>query len=358
MNIKFRTWLVLFAVIFVRQTTMALSPRLCSPRIGDRLVIKQLDGVPMFVDTLNSCPNLTNSQIEKNLIMQIWEPAPDDSTSTLVIAKERIVLNMSGTLGNYSISAMSKPGSNTRYNPPLPYGVCDSLSHDFRFTSSGNIASIGNFKSSGRYSSQLTDNLSIVSIEGDTIKNIECLTNLLNETIDANGGESYVHHSRERRWYGTGYRYPLVAEFNDVILSLEGDTIDSNIVWQIIEPQSMDNLADDPVNDYLRSITQNENHNTNEEYETISGQNKNSAVGDFIINSNGENITVTLHAGIIQSDQIRNLLLCDIHGRVFYYNTYSEPSQSASVPLTGMPPGVYLLNIESDNSSAIYRFKM
>lgn len=356
---KLSVWLILIAVIMAYNVALAISPQLNSPRIGDRLIIKQLRHKPVFTDSLRMCPDFSNVKIESEVNMQVWPPAPTDSISDMVIFKGRMVTELIKYQNGYQISITSKPGITTHFSPGPPYGVPDSLPLSKSFNSSGHINDIGNYTSTGNYNISQTGNHSLVTIQNDTIFNVECLTSILSEKVVSGEGDEYLHHGMERHWYAPGYRYPLAGEFYDVLLSVDNDTIDTNHVWQIIETPALEDLPEDPVNEYLRAI----NFNKHNDYHDSDYYNHNEpngdsdTIGNYIIRHENNMLIVTPGHGLGDSCQIKNLMLCDIQGRVYQYEAIGGLGESATMSLTELPQGVYLLYIESDCDSLIYRFK-
>lgn len=352
-NTKFSSLFCAFAYSII---AYGVSPSLNSPRLNDYVTVQTLTHEPRWVDSLCYCPDLQNLTIKSEKKMHVWPPAPDDTISSMIITLDRDILYISGREGMYYVTSCLKPGITRFYIKPEIYSVPDSFStHDYE--TQGHISAIGEYKSLGVSSKKLISSLSIVLDENDTLTNAECVHTTRHGKIIFNDSDTCILHASNRDWFAPGYRYPILCETNDIILSLSGDTIDVDKSWSVMSPVIQEtDLKDDPTNEYIRALVKNESdkgyHQT---FEVNQSDRQTSLHRNIKINADAGEIEISRQFG---DPQFKEVVLCDLSGRVYFAKTWTIGQQTLTIPIRSLIPGQYILYVAAEGGPVICKFNL
>lgn len=345
---------IVIIAIILHHNVYGLSPELNYPRIGDELTLFELKNVPSFEKDKPQTDLSKAVTFAKNRF-KVYEPAREDSLSSMIIVqgKRTSLLAYKGSLlfekGYY------QPGEKRMYEGGIIYEayVPDSLTIQ-TVCSDGNISGTGSFSSAGRKTIMRDSHRSIITMEGDTLNNLEYSEAELDEIFIYAATDTVKHHGVQSRWYAAGYRYPILTYTDSYIITLENDTVDRIVRWEAAPPaQQEEKIKDDPLNELIRNIrdVQDRTPGNGTTKNTTYPDNSPRQTGNFEWNpSTGE---ITLSMGISR-DVLSEYVLCDIHGRVFSAGRLDN-ADNFSISLANYPPGVYVFGYNTNDEFNCFR---
>lgn len=309
---------ILAIVLLCFLTAKSIAPILNSPRIGDKVSVFECSE-PNWIDSLCMCPSLAKSNVISEKMMEVWAPAPGDSVSAYVITMGREVLIIEGCLGDYYCRNISKPGLEIHYDRPITFSISDSLNIIRPYKSISQGYSIENSCADGYVIQNIASGLVLITQEGDSIANVECLLTENEGITISQSGDQYKLSGISRAWYAPGYRYPLLSENTCCLTTLQGDTIDCYRKWEIISPEFQENeISDDYLNEFVRcQINSPEKH----EYESLKPEGSNSFCDILHFNDSRTQLTVKSKA---VDYSLTDLLLCNSKGIVLDYHKFDN----------------------------------
>lgn len=358
MMLKMSTKLLFFLSIVFSLKTLAISPELTYPRIGDKVTILKLQSGPAWADSLWMCPNLTNVSISIREPMRVWAPPRNDSIAYCLIAKGRESIRLailSDTL--YQLDRIV-PGRSLFYMTMPAYGFINDDNLSLPIKASGITENIGKYTMEGTWSFSKAKSLSLVTFDGDSIDDIECITTDINEKLVYINNDSTMYQGVIKRWYAPGYRYPLLSHEKGVLLSMTGDTLDYVSSWYAIDPSE---IIAEVENDYINELIRNRyaiarqyvNSNPSDNKE----HSKHERSGNNIVSYNAvDNKIVINPSSLSDSDDNRAYILCDIAGIVYAHGDI--PSEGTIISTSGLNPGKYLLYISTNGEAIVYKFSI
>ena len=319
------------------------------PRPGDRLTVSKLDHIPAFMDSAALCPNLYDVRISRTEKMSVWEPAPDDSLSYAIVMTghdmEYLIERNDTLFCHYEV----RPGYARRYTGLLPYGCCPIKTNRV-LSSRGIIDAITGYSTYGYYTIDLTNDLTIITHEGDTLQNVTCHAITISDTVSYGDGTTNLHECSHRRWYAPGYRYPILENKVDKLYYSDNDSTEIYSTWNMIDAAVQESeIEDDPLNEQIRSIAK---ENINRRYnipdnKDDAGNNQFPKYISWDDDHRGFTISNTFIDG-----RLKSVLICDISGRVYYVGSFNGDKEEIRIDLDSYPRGVYLLGVSWESSSS------
>lgn len=358
MKMKMSNKLLFFLSLVFSLRALAISPELTYPRIGDKVTILKLQSGPAWTDSLCMCPNLTNVPIYAREPMKVWAPSRNDSSAYCLIAKGRESIRLaviSDTL--YQLDRIV-PGRSLFYMTMPAYGFINDDNLSLPIKASGITENIGKYTMEGTWSFSKAKSLSLVTFDGDSIDDIECITTDINEKLVYINNDSTMYQGVIKRWYAPGYRYPLLSHEKGVLLSMTGDTLDYISSWYAIDPSE---IIAEVENDYINELIRNRyaiarqyvnsNPSDNKEHSKHERSDNNIVYYDI-----ANNKIVINPSSFSDNDANRAYILCDISGIVYAYG--NTPSEGSAISTSGLNPGTYLLYISTANEAIVYKFSI
>ncbi len=348
--------LSVFAIIFAAiPRVWSISPLLCQPRIGDVVKVDILNNTPA-ITTSAKIVNLTDIPVFRTSEMKIWEPAPDDTTASFYRTIDSEFESIANINGNYRCLYRRTPGYMRRFPQGLPWGMPVNKSVALPVNSIGHADDVTDYHSNGIIKTTITDGITFVSPDGDTIANSVCVEYNIIDTIYYSNTNASLHHGSEQQFYGPGYRYPLLVCHNDTIFDSEGLIVDILEKAYSINPQvQKEDIEDDIVNEEIRRIVAEESLHPKGQNQESHSYYDNQLPPFLKWNSEHNKIVVT---NILGMNQMNEILLCDILGHVYYSTIASGTTDSYELDLSICPPGYYVLYIDSAESPYLYRFRL
>ncbi|MDE6207669.1 MAG: T9SS type A sorting domain-containing protein [Muribaculaceae bacterium] len=323
-----------------------VSPELNSPRIGDELTLLELSNVVVSQPSVDECIDLSNATMTSESEFRVCKPAKEDTLTTMIIAVGRRNIGLATVDNQLYKNRSFQPGQRRIYLSAIPYNTyMDTLTvHELK--TSGLIARIGQFTSKGLESSCMTRDTKLITFDGDTLTNVECVRTSIDEEFMYEYGDTVRHIGEENKWYVPGYRYPALTYTADIMISHAGDTIDYVSHWEAIDlKQQEEKIKVDQVNECLRDILK-------KSFFTNKYVNHTEVPGDGSfrkgnIEWDAKTKTLTVLPTFNTSDEPVDYILCDAYGRVF-----RTGSLSSNVPfelsLVDFPRGVYVFALYND----------
>ncbi len=337
-----------------------VSPLLNSPRAGDRLDVAVLAGAPAFSDSLRLCPDLSDISVRSAEPFTVWSGAPDDTINALCISQGRKTIDLSLADGIYLLHREQTPGFSRQYHTSLPYGVTNDAGRSDTLLATGRAESVASYRAAGHYRINTTAGLKITTPDGLTVDNVECVVCETDDRMFFDGDTSVcIHRGIDKAWYAPGYRYPVLKQHFDLLLSEEGDTIDRHMRWETVAmSQQEEAILDDPVNEEIRRIVRERNELR---YSSDNSNNKGKETDPKKLHPS---VTVDYAAKTAKinrtpgDSRFIDMMLCDIGGRVYQTHVFSDNDQSATLSLVGLAPSTYLIYIRTDDEPIVCKFNL
>lgn len=337
-----------------------VSPELNSPRAGDRFDIAVLASSPMFSDSLRLCPDLSEVATASTEKVAVWAAAPDDTVAALCIVRGRSTESLALTDGIYCSLTESAPGFYRRYYSVYPYGVIKENSRTDTLIASGRADALSFYKTKGTYRITTAGGLRIVTFDGDTVDNVECVVCEVDDSMAFDGDSTvYIHRGMTQSWYAPGYRYPLLRQHREVLLTECGDTIDSNIKWEAVAlSQQESKISNDPVNEEIRRAAKEraeQRYYREKDYSHGEPSGIARLHNSVSVDYGSATVMISRAAG---DSRYLDMLLCDISGRVYQSYVFGDDEQSVSLSLGALPPSTYLIYIRTTDEPIICKFNL
>ena len=343
------------AMLLVSIRVSAISPVLCEPRIGDRMDFDVLSGVGIFADTACLCPVLTDARYIGRRTLAVWAPLPEDTVSFAYMSMGPELSRLSRDGGALSVRFEQRPGSRRSFGTGMPYGMAES-GFSAPLTSTGTLDGMSRYRSAGCVDVRVHPDLFIVTPEGDTLSDAVCVEYSISDTLFYERGDTCLHAAVQRRWYVPGYRYPLLSGRTDMIHSLENELIDTSEKWYAAGTSVQEeNITRDPLNEEIRLIVAENRLPQSQPVRTAPEPTGGHGTLPSFLQRDGDGIIVS---GTLDSGKITSVILCDIKGRVYDSHTFGDTESRYRIGLSRLTSGeVYILYVQSDSESYVYRFK-
>lgn len=335
-------------IVFSVQTISGLNVDLNSPRIGDNLTVLVLNDVQD-----NKTIDLSSAIIASKSYFSVFPPAKEDTLTTMVILSDKNSINLLSKNQNLYILNTYQPGEKRVFHSMTPYlfPVNDS---ENKIDSYGTLSGIGHFESHGHKIFENESALKLVTLDGDTAYNVECLKSYTDELLIYENSDSVLHKSIIKQWFIPGYRYPGLKYTSDYLITLEGDTVDFVNRWEAIDLKHQEeDIEDDTVNEMIRNPLNETNIFNN--FVNNYNADKNSTIRINNVEWNADNETIAVLHSFNDADTTIEYILCDAAGRVFAHGTISM-SEGLTLSIQTHPPGVYVFSLK--NQDGINSFKI
>ena len=346
---------LLILMLFICLAGFAMSPLLNSPRVGDRLDVLVLSMPPAYADTTNLSPTLCRDQSGTVEKMSVWQSLPQDTLIDMIVMTGTRQLLMTKDRDNVMLSGEYRPGYTRIYKMRAPY-LTPPSDTAMSVRSEGVIEGISRYVTTGNHTLCRHDGLILRTPDDEIIDNVSCIEQRMHDTVMLADTVPYFHHGLQLRWYAPGYRYPILSNTADILISAEGDTVDTNSRWEYISPYEQETvLADDAVNrEIRRAIADNCLHSKYYHPSQIAYAPSN--FPDFI-RYDGLSKTLTIIPSAFTGDRIETYVLFDYLGHVFDSGALTTTGQM-DIDMSGHPEGVYLLYIGTSGGPQTYRFTL
>lgn len=340
-------------------TAGGVSPELNSPRIGDRLDIAVLAGPPSFSDSLRMCPDMTDIAVSHTEPFAVWAAAPGDTITAMCLTQGRSTEELTFDDGIYLYRTRQNPGFYRRYDSSLPYGVIKDAAMADTLMAIGRADGVSSYRTSGKYRISTTSGLKIVSPDGDIAGNVECVIREVDDRMFFDGDSTVcIHHGTDKSWYATGYRYPVLRQKYDLLVSEDGDTIDSRVTWEALALSEQEAAIDnDPVNSEIRRLIKEQKDAPGNNSRNISDKDRSkdrlhqSVSIDYAANT----VSINRTPG---DSRFIDMMLCDIGGRVYQSRVFGDDAQAVTLSLDGLAPSTYLICIRTTDEPIICKFNL
>lgn len=339
---------------FVALQINAISPKLCEPRTGDRVTVDILDAKHHLAIDNADTVSLVNIAPLRKSVMQIWNPVPEDTIAKYYITLENELKKIAALNGQNRVIYQQRPGYSRRFSQGLPYGLFQQSVADEPYETRCHMDGVMDCHSRGNSSTCTFENICLITPEADTLKNVTLVRTVVTDSLyypDA----THFHCGTYKSWYAPGYRYPILFATSDSIIDTDSGIIDSDHKLYAISPFSQENeIKDDPVNEEIR-YTRSNNNNTGEDYDRTGIKNRNGDTPSSVTWKGDKSLVVTR---IFDENEMTEIILCDVNGRIFYYHECNDSSSEYNIDLSGCPPGLYLLHIAGTSDPTVYRFRL
>lgn len=330
-----------------------ISPLLCEPRIGDRLSAEQMAGRPM-IDNAAGIVNVSRMTVTGITELGIWNPVPSDTLSRLYVTSGSELKKIRGAAGDMYISHENRPGYIRRFPSGMPFGMVAENKVNATLVSDGRIDGITDYSSSGRYTLTLRDYI-IISHDDDTLKNAVCVKTSVCDTLHFSDAEPSMHKGVYSEWYAPGYRYPVLSCAIDSIFDMERNLSDASEKWQrIIREMQEESIKDDPLNEEIRKAIADEENRQRTALPIQSDERCENTPPFLRWNADKTEIIVT---ETFSDEAFMEVILCDIHGRLYYSSKGEGPDQIYHISTSGLIPGIYILYIGREEEPYVYQFR-
>ncbi len=340
-----------FTMIAVAQN---ISPELTRPRIGDKLNVYKLSNEPRWIDTLSLCPDLSRTEYCRTEQMKIWSPAKTDSVSYCLVAKGRETSQLilrHDTLYQYN---QLTPGRTKIYSPMPAYGKAGNAMTQDTIKSTGTTDGVGNYETSGIWTTRTIKGLSAITFDNDTLINVECVETAVDEILTYIHADTTIYRGKVCRWYAPGYRYPILEHESGILYSLAGDSIDNISSWYATDiSEQRENIKDDTINQLIREQTEQlkQRHKSDSDNHKSNSKNNNNSVVYF---DNSNNQLVINTPFNLSPENKTYYVICNISGIVYAHGDISPGGTIIST--TGFTSGTYLTYIYDGEESIVYKF--
>lgn len=349
MNINTGLLLVLAAVTMVMECAYGLSPTCNAPRPGDRITKFVVENVMTTPADTPDYVDLSESRTVGRSTFAVYNPAQEDTLSAMMITdagRTTRLIRSDHQLYEYSYY---QPGETRRYTAQVPYGVCaDSMMHHAA-GSEGALASIGDFVTEGNRRMTLDGNHTLITMTADTIRSAECLSVFTDEHFHYAGGDTVRHVGVLRQWYAPGYRYPVAEYSDDIMITLDGDTIDQVNRWRATDlHQQQENVKDDPTNELIREYVYHPEYRPDYTVRHEPGSGDGTS-GNGSITWNPESETVTFAPDYDGDTATSEYVVCNDAGVVFATGTVGRTT-GLIISLRGYSDGTYIIALKTGDS--------
>lgn len=329
------------------QKAFSISPNLNYPRIGDELTLLGLNNISLQDVPNDKYVDISNSNILTRSKFKVYAPANDDSLTTMVIVANNRYHSLVFADDVLYETKTYQPGEYRSYNPHIPYGLYIDSLRTHSVESAGASSRIGKFSSSGYSSAEVFSGLTLITLDGDTLSNIECIITKINEVFQYPGVDTLRHVGLQKQWFVPGYRYPALSFRNDNMISVNGDTIDRVCKWEAIDlKQQEDNINDDLLNELLRNSLRDGNYNILRKQSKPDSNNYSFKHTGIDWNEETKILSVLPGAGI--DNREADYVLCDVKG-VVYASGCINNSELFTVSLNSYSPGIYIFGLMNNN---------
>lgn len=343
------------AMLLIPVRVSAISPVLCEPRIGDRLDVEILSGMDTFADSAGLCPVMTDARYIGHQTLAVWAPLPDDTVSFAYLSMGPELSRLSRAGGALNVRFEQHPGNRRSFGTGMPYGMAET-GFSAPLTSTGTLDGMSRYRTAGQVDTRVHPDLFIITPEGDTLSNAVCVEYSVSDTLFYERGDTCLHTAVQRRWYAPGYRYPLLSGRRDMIRSLENELIDTSEKWYAAGTSAQEEkITRDPLNEEIRLIAAESRLPEPQPVRTApETTGRHGALPPFLLRD-ADGFVVSGTSG---SGKITSVILCDIKGRVYDSHTFGDTEGRYRIGLSRLISGeVYILYVQSDSESYVYRFK-
>lgn len=347
-----RILIIFNIVLFLTESVMAVNPLLNFPRPGDEVIFHQFEKEPEWIGSLS--PDISKVKIKRGEIMRISNGLTNDSVRNICITRGREIKTFGIADDSLHLLSEYKPGFSRVY----PSGVFlspDSLpwiNADIR--SVGRIDNLDEYSSSGCMTIGYFTNLKII-IDNDTLHNVECIRAETDEILSFYRNGNLRHKRVSRYWFAPGYRYPILINSEDSLLSMSDEPVDNTSIWEYSLPDEQGEMTEnDPLNEYMRDMLT---------YNSDDGN-----IGNAADEKGGSNDdenrfpSIPAENGILRikspfgSDGITSVMITDLSGRIYLSERHNRGIPVFETDISVFPAGVYILIVSSDNESFIRKF--
>ena len=341
-------------VLLASRQSFAISPVLCEPRIGDRLDVDILAGGQAFADTSRLCPVLREASVSAKQTLGVWKPLPDDTLSFAYLSLGAELDKLTKSSDGLKTRFEQRPGNKRTFDGEMPYGIAER-GYSCQLSSTGTHDAMTRYRTEGQVDVMVHTGLFMVDLEGDTVWNVACTEYAVTDSIYYSDSDTCFHTSVLRQWYAPGYRYPLLVYRKDVIRNLETDIPDSSEKWYACRRDTQEEkITDDPVNEEIRRTIAESNSPDPGAYRNRPGRTEDSGLPPFL-KRDGDGIVVS---GSLADGPVTGVILCDIKGCVYDAHKFGDKEIQYRIDCSRLVSGeVYILYVQSDNESYVYRFK-
>lgn len=343
LNNKISFWSIFLLLnSFSVQTISGLNVDLNSPRIGDNLMVLVLDNVQD-----NKMVDLSSATLANKSYFSVFPPAKEDTLTTMVILSDKNNINLLSKNQNLYILNTYQPGEKRVFHSMTPYlfPVNDS---ENKIDSSGTLSGIGHFESHGHKIFENDSALKLITLDNDTVYNVECLTSYTDELLIYENSDSVLHKSIIKQWFIPGYRYPALKYTSDYLITLDGDTVDYVNRWEAIDLKHQEEtIKDDTVNEMIRNAL-NETNIFNNFVNNYDAESKSPTIRKNNIEWSTDNETISVLHSLNDADTVVEYILCDVSGRVFAHGSILT-SDGFTLSLHTYPPGVYVFSLKNQD---------
>lgn len=331
----------------------AVTPMLNNPRIGDNVQYSRAELFFNDSDTMALNPVVKKVSSNDILEMAVFSPEPEDSLNTYFTTFGDVSFEIKEDSKRLYITYCHKPGMSRYYSDCMPYGVGHSANSKGYVSSYGVFENIGSYSTESQYSIAIYPDLAIITADGDSISNIECVEYRDSGMIKTAPDSVFQTGSCIREWYAPGYRYPLLIEEEENFLNEEGYVVSSKQSFWCNQDSQYE--LNDFLNEEIRQLCDYSKTSENG-FDYPSYKRRTDSVGSMpgCIRW-GEGRESLIISNTFQDNQFTEALLCDIKGCVFgvYDLTLQEHT---SIRLSDLPMGVYLLALQSPSRPVTYKF--
>lgn len=231
------------------------------------------------------------------------------------------------------------------YGMPIASVTKDSI------ISHGKSNMIGKYKTCGVWTTTRIGGLTAITIEADTLRDVECVQTNIEETLIYTP-DTTQYKGVVRQWYAPGYRYPIVSHEGGILFSLAGDTLDTVSNWHVTVPsQQRAYIEDDPANEQIREryekMKLESRFNPNNNNLPSKGNN-----GQIYYDSDRQSVIINPTFAMDEGD--REYILCNIYG-VVYYRGELNP-EGVTISTKDCHPGAYFVYVSTSSEPIIYKF--
>lgn len=331
----------------------AVSPMLNNPRIGDNVQYNRAELIFHDSDTMALNPVVKKVSSDGILEMAVLSPEPEDSLNTYFTTFGDGAFEIKEDCNRLYITYCHKPGMSRYYSDCMPYGVGHSENSKGYVSSYGVFDNIGSYSTESQYCIEKYPDLLIVTADGDSINNVECVEYRDSGMIKTAPDSVFQTGACIREWYAPGYRYPLLIEEEENILNEEGYVISSKqSFW--CNPDSQNEL-NDFLNEEIRQLCNNSKKSENWfDYPSYKRRDDNAGTMPGCIRW-GEDRKSLIISNTFEDNHFTDALLCDIKGCVFGVYDLTLQEQT-SIRLSDLPMGVYMLALQSPSRPVTYKF--
>ncbi|MDE6206679.1 MAG: hypothetical protein K2M55_02615 [Muribaculaceae bacterium] len=333
---------------FVMQHAFCLSPEHNLPRIGDELTILELTDVAAVRMSNEEIVDLSTAQVSGESAFKAFAPAKEDSLTSIILKVDKKIHKFVCSGNCLYETKTYRPGETRIYNPSIPYLTLSDSLYEIALASSGRLAGIGPYTSKGHRVSNIKYDTKLITLQGDTICNVDCIQYKTEEKFFYVGVDTVRHIGFKQQWYARGYRYPALTYTDNLMVTLNGDTVDRVCRWEAIDlKEQEEKIKGDDVNEYLRRIFDKPDYTT--KYMTKPSDCHNGFNSKGNVNWDEQKKKITVHPDMKARDFKPVYVLCDAMGRVFSYGELNT-TETFEMTLNDYPDGVYIfaLNIGDD----------